>query len=73
MARTLTRLEHSAKRDQEKDTQPLLPTRRGEAARKDALTGGDDGGDDDDGDGTRQRTRDLQTPSRAALLQAVSS
>jgi hypothetical protein len=41
-----------------------------------ALTtcGGDDGGDDGDGDdGTRPRTPDLQTPSKAALLQAVSS
>jgi hypothetical protein len=35
---------------------------------------GDDGGDDGGGDdGTQQRTPDLQTPSRAALLQAASS
>jgi hypothetical protein len=73
MARTLTRLELCAKRDQGKETQRLLPTRRGKAARKETLTRGDDGDDGGGGDGTQQRTQGLQTPSRAALLQAVSS
>jgi hypothetical protein len=49
----------------------------GKAARRPALTrgGGDDFDDDGDGDddGTQPRTPDLQTPSEAALLQAVSS
>jgi hypothetical protein len=46
----------------------------GKAARKPALTrGGGDGDVDCDDDGNRPRTPDLQTPSKAALLQAVSS
>jgi hypothetical protein len=73
MARTLTRLELRTKRDQGKDTQRLLPTRRGEAAQKAALTRCDRGGDDDGGDAIQQRTPDLQTPSKAALLQTVFS
>jgi hypothetical protein len=73
MARTLTRLERWAKRDQGKDTQRLLPTRRGEAARKAVLIRCDRGGDDDGGDAIQQRMRDSRTPSGAALLQTVSS
>jgi hypothetical protein len=57
-----------------KNAQRLLFARRGKAARKTALTrGGDDGDGGGGDDGTQPRTPDLQTPSKAALLQAVSS
>jgi hypothetical protein len=56
-----------------KETQLVIPTRSGKAARNTAPTrrdGDDDGGGDD---GIQQRMPDLQTPSKAELLQLVSS
>jgi hypothetical protein len=56
-----------------KETQRRIPARSGKAARNAAPTrrdGDDDGGGDD---GSQQRTPDLQTPSKAELLQLVSS